>query len=150
MVRDPTKTKVTKEKVKEALTKSKGRIYLAARALQVSHTAVYSYLKRWPDVGEIVDAQKGELLDFAEGKLYAAIKRGEAWAICFFLKTQGKSRGYIEKQEVENTGAVEMEVVHRIITKRADLTIDFGEDGKPRAITHESSQPAVETPLHND
>ena len=32
----------------------------------------------------------------------AAVKKGEAWAICFHLKCKGKERGYVER--VERTG----------------------------------------------
>ena len=28
------------------------------------------------------------------------LEAGDAWAICFYLKTQGKNREYVERQEV--------------------------------------------------
>ena len=40
------------------------------------------------------------LKDFAESKLHIAIGRGQAWAICFFLKCRAKDRGYVERSEV--------------------------------------------------
>jgi len=40
-----------------------------------------------------------ELLGAAWGKLAAAIKRGESWAICFVLKTKGKALGWTERYE---------------------------------------------------
>lgn len=42
-------------------------------------------------------------LDIAESALDKAVEAGEAWAVCFFLKTRGKARGYTERHEV--TGA---------------------------------------------
>ena len=36
-------------------------------------------------------------VDLAESKLIEAIKNGNLTAIIFFLKTQGKSRGYVER-----------------------------------------------------
>ena len=41
------------------------------------------------------------LLDLAESKLLENIENNENTAIIFYLKTKGKKRGYIEKQEVE-------------------------------------------------
>jgi hypothetical protein len=61
---------------------------------------VRNYIERFPDVAEAVKHQKEGMLDVAEGKLYSAINKGEAWAICFFLKTQGKARKYSERLEV--------------------------------------------------
>src|SRR4029450_2769461 len=39
----------------------------------------------------------------AENSLYEAIRRGEAWAVCFYLKCMAKDRGYLERAEL--TGA---------------------------------------------
>jgi hypothetical protein len=51
------------------------------------------------------DAREG-MLDDAESALYRAVIQGEAWAVCFLLKTQGKGRGYIERQELDHRGSV--------------------------------------------
>ena len=47
------------------------------------------------------DAQES-LIDLAESKLVENIKENDNTSIIFFLKTKGKKRGYIEKQEVEH------------------------------------------------
>ena len=39
-------------------------------------------------------------LDIAEDSLIKAVKGGEAWAVCFYLKCKGKARGYIERESV--------------------------------------------------
>ena len=39
----------------------------------------------------------------AELKLDAAVQAGEPWAIAFLLKTVGRKRGYVQRQEI--TGA---------------------------------------------
>jgi len=33
----------------------------------------------------------------AENKLLDAVEKRQAWAVCFYLKCQGKKRGYIEQ-----------------------------------------------------
>jgi len=35
-------------------------------------------------------------IDIAEDSLDMAIQEGQGWAVCFFLKTRAKHRGYIE------------------------------------------------------
>ena len=41
-----------------------------------------------------------ELLDFTESQLMKHITKGNLTAIIFYLKTKGQSRGYIEKQYI--------------------------------------------------
>jgi hypothetical protein len=50
-----------------------------------------------------IDDIKNIALDFVEDKLIGKIKDGDIVAILFYLKTQGKKRGYIERQETELT-----------------------------------------------
>jgi len=41
-------------------------------------------------------------LDFVESKLHQRIRDGSDAATIFYLKTKGKRRGYIERQEFEH------------------------------------------------
>ena len=43
-------------------------------------------------------------LDFAESQLHKQIGDGNSTATIFFLKTKGRGRGYVERQEIHNTG----------------------------------------------
>jgi len=87
----------------DALRKTKGMVYLAAKELGCSHQTVYNYIRRHPTVKAEADYQRGELLDIAELKLREAVIAGEQWALQFALKLLGKNRGYVERQEI--TGA---------------------------------------------
>jgi len=60
------------------------------------------------------------MLDNAESVLYKAVLNGEAWAVCFFLKCQGKSRGYIERQETVAKEEI-AEVVTRVVRHAPDV-----------------------------
>lgn len=59
-------------------------------------------LQRYQDAFGITDARES-MIDTAESMLYKQIGEGNTTAIIFFLKTQGRQRGYIERQEL--TGA---------------------------------------------
>ena len=86
--------------VAEALTQTKGMIFLAAKRLGCSAQTVRNYCERFPSVQAAKDAERGEMVDTAELKLWQSIQNGESWGIAFCLKTIGKDRGYVERQEV--------------------------------------------------
>jgi hypothetical protein len=53
-------------------------------------------------------------LDVGESQLMKAVNEGKTAELLFFLKTQGKSRGYVERQEVENSGGQKVTVEVKI------------------------------------
>lgn len=83
--------------VVKTLNDAKGMVYLAARLLGCCPQTVYNYAERHPSVKEAIATQQGERLDEAELALITAVRKGEAWAVCFTLKTLGKKRGFIER-----------------------------------------------------
>ena len=98
----------------KALEESKGLIAPAARALGCSRATVRSYIDEYSAVGQAKLDQEEAVKDMAENALYAAILRGEAWAICFYLKCRAKDRGYLERAELTGTngGRVQIELVY--------------------------------------
>ena len=54
-----------------------------------------------PEYREAVRLLDERTIDFAESHLHALIKDKNPAATIFFLKTKGKNRGYVERQEVE-------------------------------------------------
>lgn len=89
----------TPEQIRDALIKAKGYQYRAANLLQCHHKTVERYVTRYPELKEIADQFKGERTDAVEGVLVAKALAGEPWAVIFYLKTQGRARGYTEKFE---------------------------------------------------
>ena len=95
--------RVTNTRMLEAVKKNGGAVYLAARELGCAPNTIYNRMKRVPSIKQAVEDARGEVVDYAEQKLRLAILNGEPWAIAMALKTIGKHRGYVERQEV--TGA---------------------------------------------
>lgn len=89
--------------VAATLSELQGNIAGTAKRFNVTRTAVQNLVRKRPALQKVViDAREG-MKDNAESSLYRAVLRGESWAVCFYLKTQAKDRGYIER--VEQTGA---------------------------------------------
>ena len=93
---------LTNEQIAEALQKAGGFVSHAAKQLGVVNSAIHNRIARSPELKTVLDDARCVHLDIAEVELLKAMKRGEAWAVCFFLKCQGKDRGYVEKQIVNN------------------------------------------------
>ena len=106
--------KYTQEEMIEALEESKGLIAPAARALGCSRDTIRSYLEEYPAVGQAKLDQREAVTDMAENSLYEAIRRGEAWAVCFYLKCMAKDRGYVERAELTggNGAPVKIKLVY--------------------------------------
>ena len=91
----------TAAEVAEALTEAKGFTTHAARRLGCTARTVQNYMKRHSTVRQARDEAKESLKDHTEIKLVEAINEGNMTAIIFFLKTQAKDRGYVERQEIK-------------------------------------------------
>jgi hypothetical protein len=63
---------------------------------------------------------KERFLDFLESKLVEQINGGNTTSIIFALKTKGKNRGYVERQEIVHDGRLETEVVQYRVNKKDD------------------------------
>ena len=96
-------TQLKKERLLEGLVKSLGVITSACAIANISRTSYYSYYKDDDEFAKEVDEVSNIALDFAESQLHEQIQSNNTTATIFYLKTKGKKRGYIERQEI--TGA---------------------------------------------
>ena len=87
----------------EALKKHLNIVTTACKEVGIDRSTHYDWLKTDADYKAKVEALDDVVLDFAESKLHQSINNGSDTATIFFLKTKGKKRGYIEKQEITNT-----------------------------------------------
>ena len=95
-----------------ALEKTHGMIYLAAKELACSPHTIYRRAEKEKKVQDIINSYRGQLIDKAELKLEQAVMNGEPWAVQFSLRTIGKQRGYVERQELSGPegGSVKINV----------------------------------------
>jgi hypothetical protein len=95
------KTEQHKRAMLDALEKSLGVVTAACKAVGIGRTTHYLWLQEDAEYRAAVESLSDVALDFAESQLHKQIKEGNSTATIFFLKTKGKKRGYIERQEVE-------------------------------------------------
>jgi len=74
-------------------------VSLAAKRLGCTYHTILNYCERHPTVMAAKQAERVEMIDTAELKLWQAIQSGQPWSIALVLKTLGKDRGYVERTE---------------------------------------------------
>jgi len=89
-----------KKAISEKIIEKRGNLSAVARAFGKSRTWLYNALNdKYPDLWDIVEEARESLVDDAESELQRQMFKGNITALIFFLKTQGKARGYVERQE---------------------------------------------------
>ena len=96
-IQKPTK----KDTFLTALANNLGHISDACKSANIHRQTYYKWIEKDKAFKDKCDDVQESFLDLAESKLLEKIKDGDNICIILFLKTKGKKRGYIEKQEVE-------------------------------------------------
>lgn len=117
-----------KKTVLEFLKKTRGIVSAACESANIARSTFYDWCNNDPEFRIAVDDINEGAIDFVESKLMEKIdgisvqtynQKGEPTvyeqppsdtAIIFFLKTKGKKRGYIERQEVDNMGIIAIQI----------------------------------------
>lgn len=89
----------------EAYEKSFGNILVSCKTVGIARQTYYNWIQedeQFKKDVETIEPQE-RFLDFLEGKLVEKINGGDVTSLIFALKTKGKRRGYVERQEI--TGA---------------------------------------------
>ena len=92
-----------KKDMLHALEASLNNITKAAEKIGITRQTHYNWMAADPEYKKAAESIDDVKLDFVEEKLKDRIMDGDTTAIIFYLKTKGKKRGYIERQEL--TGA---------------------------------------------
>ena len=111
---------IKKKKMLVALEQSLGVVTTACKKAEVPRSTFYKWYTEDEKFREEVNDISNITIDFAESQLLSQIKGGNTTATIFYLKTKGKERGYVERQEVEHSGEIKEVTVKINKTRSTD------------------------------
>jgi len=114
MKENQNRTEHHKKAMIAALEKSLGIVTTACKKVGIGRTTFYDWIKEDKEFAKEVNQIQDIALDFAESQLHSQIGDGSTAATIFYLKTKGKKRGYVERQEItgiEGTKLFEVEIL---------------------------------------
>jgi hypothetical protein len=98
---------IKKEALLQALENSLGVVTVACKQTNTPRSTYYKWLKEDREFAKQVKDITNIALDYAESQLHKQIGDGNTSATIFYLKTKGKQRGYIERNELDLTSGDE-------------------------------------------
>jgi hypothetical protein len=101
----------TDEEMMTAIKGSCGIVSNIAEKLGCDWGTAKRYLDMSEPVKQAYANESERVIDKAENKLQAAIDSGDMQMVKWYLATKGKRRGYVEKQEVDHTGNINIAVI---------------------------------------
>jgi predicted transcriptional regulator len=111
---------IKKESMIKALEQSLGIVTVACKKAEIPRSTFYKWLNEDEDFARQVKDIENIALDFAESQLHKQISENSTSATIFYLKTKGKKRGYIERQEITGADGVPTNFQIEIIDKTED------------------------------
>lgn len=87
------------DQIEALLTTNMGNVSAVAKSLKVSRSTLYARIKASPRLERVIADQRETLLDVAESVLAQKVMAGDNDLLKFFLRTQGKRRGYTFEPE---------------------------------------------------
>jgi hypothetical protein len=88
-----------KEKFLEIFELSGCNISLSCKKGNIARQTFYNWYDSDEKFRNQVDDMREGLLDLAESMLMRKVREGSTTELIFYLKTKGKKRGYVERQE---------------------------------------------------
>jgi hypothetical protein len=89
-----------KEEFLEVYSQKANNVHLTCKALDIERGTFYKWIKEDDAFRDKIQALEEGDIDSAETALKRQILDGNITAIIFYLKTKGKNRGYVERQEL--------------------------------------------------
>ena len=95
-------TTAKKRNFLDAMVHTLGVVSTAAAMCKTAKQTHYSWTRNDPAYKAAVESINNTCIDFAETKLFEKIDAGDTYSIIFYLKTKGKQRGYVEKEDIRS------------------------------------------------
>ena len=111
---------IKKESLLKALEQSLGVVTVACKKADIPRSTYYKWLREDEVFAREVRDIENVALDFAESQLHKQISDNSTAATIFYLKTKGKKRGYIERQEITGADGMPTNFQIEIIDKTED------------------------------
>ena len=111
---------IKKESILKSLEKNLGVVTLSCRKADIPRSTFYKWINEDEEFAKKVKEIENVALDFAESELFKQIQKGTPASTIFYLKTKGKKRGYIERQEITGADGMPTNFQIEIIDKTED------------------------------
>jgi hypothetical protein len=106
----PTKRDNIKSNFIQTYVKKACNISETCKVVDINRDTYYRWRKNDEEFRKACESAEESLIDFAETQLMNNIKYGKETSLIFFLKCKAKKRGYIDKQEIEHSGDVGLNI----------------------------------------
>lgn len=150
-------SKLTNDEIIKSLKRCRGLYYLCAEHLGVTKAKLAQRIVNDPELDAVAKDERGKMLDKAETKLMEAVEDGQQWAIQLMLRTLGRDRGYVERQEVHSVNQIRLEIVEEIVDSSASgksievpVTVVNNQESNYRPRLPETFEDAEETERYID
>jgi len=110
--------KYSTAQIVEALRASHGLVTKAAEKLGCAASTIYERKRGEQAIQAVIDESREEIVDHAELALRSAVLDRQPWAVALVLRTIGRKRGYVERQEI--SGPEGKELVVNIVRRPAE------------------------------
>lgn len=121
----------SREAFAKAIRQSYGIKSAVAAAVGCSRQTVDNALKEWPELGDLLEAQRGQLVADATSALVKDIQNpqseGHQRAYLFALKTLGKNDGFAERTEVTGADGGALMLSSEVLEMIRDMGLDASE-----------------------
>lgn len=101
-------TKLSRKKVRKAIEGCYGVFSTIAGKCNVSRAAITKFFKkeRNKDLLDLVEQEGERIIDLAEKIIHKKIAENDRKAAEFILKTKGRKRGFVTKQEIDTNALI--------------------------------------------
>ena len=117
-------TRITKKNFKQALINSGGNQSRIAEKLEVRRSTVCEFLKRHPDMRELLEEQINLLYDTAQDSQAMQIlahKNVDESKWLLMNTKRGRERGFGKKTELELSGTIQGAIFHEVIKSNEEI-----------------------------